>query len=129
MSRVSIKPKPKPELATPFVATAEGLRVRVRVTPKARMARIEGFSSDGHGRVQIELAVTAAPEDGKANAAVLALLANEWRLPKSTLAVASGAGHRNKVISIDGDGKTLMASLLDWSAGRGRSGRDRSGGA
>ena len=119
MSRASIEPRAGSVPDTPFVATADGLRVRVRVTPKARTARIEGFSCDVHGRAQLELAVTAPPDDGKANAAVLALLAREWRLPKSTLAVAAGAGHRNQVISIAGGGNKLMASLLDWSAGRG----------
>lgn len=119
MSRASIEPRPTPIAETLFVATAHGLRVRVRVTPKARTARVGGFSRDVQGRVQLELAVTAAPEDGKANAAVLALLAREWRLPKSTLAVTAGAGHRNKVISIDGDGRALMAGLLEWSAQRG----------
>ena len=119
MSRASIEARPAPPPDTPFVVSAEGLRVRVRVTPKARTARIEGFTRDVQGRTQLEIAVTAAPEDGKANAAVVALLAREWRLAKSTLAVASGAGHRNKVISIAGDGKALMASLLGWSAGRG----------
>ena len=119
MSQPSIEPRAASLPDTPFVATADGLRVRVRVTPKARTARIEGFSCDVHGRVQLELAVTAPPDDGKANAAVLALLAREWRLPKSTLAVAAGAGHRNKVISIDGDGRALMAGLLEWSAQRG----------
>ena len=120
MSRASIEAQPAPPPETPFAISAEGLRVRVvRVTPKARMARIEGFTRDVQGRMQLEIAVTAAPEDGKANAAVVALLAREWRFAKGTLAVASGAGHRNKVISIAGDGKALMASLLGWSAGRG----------
>jgi uncharacterized protein YggU (UPF0235/DUF167 family) len=88
--------------------------VRVRVTPKAREARIEGLYEDAAGGVRLRVAVTEAADAGRANAAVLALLAREWRLPKTTLAVVSGATDRRKTISIEGDSGTLMDRLLRW---------------
>ncbi len=59
--------------------------------------------------------MTEAPENGRANAALVALLSREWRLPKSAFAVVSGAAHRRKTIGIAGDPATLMAKLRGWS--------------
>ena len=89
--------------------------MRVRVTPRARAARIDGPREDGEGGVRLEVAVTEAPDGGRANAALVALLAREWRLPKSALAVVSGAAARHKTIGISGDPGTLMAKLRGWS--------------
>ena len=69
--------------------------------------------------MRLEIAVTEAPDAGRANAAVLVLLAREWRLPKSALAVVSGAADRHKTISIAGDPGILIAKLRDWSRERG----------
>jgi uncharacterized protein len=91
------------------------VRVRVRVTPRARAARIDGPREDGEGGVRLQVAVTEAPDGGRANAALVALLAREWQLPKSTLAVVSGAADRRKTIGIAGDPGTLMAKLRGWS--------------
>lgn len=89
--------------------------MRVRVTPRARVGRIDGPREDGEGGVRLEVAVTEAPDAGRANTALLALLAREWRLPKSAFAVVSGGGNRRKTIGIAGDPTTLMAKLLGWS--------------
>jgi uncharacterized protein len=89
--------------------------VRVRVTPRAREARIDVPREDGQGVVRLEVAVTEPPDAGRANAALMALLAREWRLPKSAFAVVSGAADRHKTIGIAGDPGTLMAKLRGWS--------------
>jgi uncharacterized protein YggU (UPF0235/DUF167 family) len=44
--------------------------------------------------------VTAAPEDGKANAAVIALLAKALGVPRSALAIVRGATARDKIIRL-----------------------------
>jgi uncharacterized protein YggU (UPF0235/DUF167 family) len=73
--------------------------VPVRVTPGA--AR-EGLTvepgPDGAPRLRVR--VTAPPEDGRANAAVLALLAKALRLPRSALAIERGAASRDKLVRI-----------------------------
>ena len=46
--------------------------------------------------------VTAPPEDGRANAAVCALIAKRLRLPKRAVEVRRGASSRDKVVSIEG---------------------------
>ena len=98
----------------PFVKAPGGVRVRVRVTPRARSARIDGLHENAAEGVRLRVAVTEAADAGRANAAVLALLAREWRLPKTSLAVVSGATDRRKTISIEGDSESLMDRLLRW---------------
>lgn len=92
-----------------------GVTIEVRVQPRARRTALE--CSGGALKAQ----VTAPAEDGKANAAVIGLLAATWKLPKSTFAVTRGATSRNKVISIAGEPALLAARIMDWtreSAGR-----------
>jgi hypothetical protein len=95
----------------PVTRTAHGVTVAVHVTPRARRQRIEGITIDADGRRAIKVAVTAVPEDGKANEAVIALLARAWRVPKSTIAVRSGAAARRKVLEISGDGTALKKRI------------------
>jgi uncharacterized protein len=106
--------QPSPADPSPFAEAAGGLRVRVRVTPRARRTGILGLRTDPDGRPRLEVAVGAPPEDGRANAAVLALLAREWRLPKSALSVLAGTADRRKTIGIAGDSRHLFAAMADW---------------
>jgi hypothetical protein len=70
--------------------------LEVRVQPRAN--RNEVTVRDGRVLVR----VTAAPADGKANAAVCALLAKSLGVPKGAVRVQRGATSRDKVVSIDG---------------------------
>ncbi len=87
------------------------------MTPRARRNAIAGILDPGTqdgaeaGSPALKVMVTAPPADGKANAAVLALIAGALRVPKSTLSVVSGATGRNKLIHIPGDGPTLIPML------------------
>jgi uncharacterized protein YggU (UPF0235/DUF167 family) len=58
------------------------LKILVRLTPKARRTAFLGWSEDAEGRRVLKASVTAAPEKGKANAALIALLAGHWRHPE-----------------------------------------------
>jgi uncharacterized protein YggU (UPF0235/DUF167 family) len=72
-----------------------GREFHLKVTPGARRQLLEQV---GEGfRVQ----VTAAPEDGKANAAVAALLAQALGVAKSRLTLLRGATSREKVFRLD----------------------------
>lgn len=70
--------------------------------------------SNGDGAVLI--AVSAPPEDGKANAAVAALLSKLWGVPKSAIRVRVGASARTKILQVDGDPATLAIRLGAWLA-------------
>lgn len=98
----------------PLVAVADGVIVTVKLTPKSRREGIEGVSVEP-GRngpdCVLKARVAAPPEDGKANAALIALLAREWHLPKTSLTLDSGATQRLKRIHIKGDPASLAAAL------------------
>jgi uncharacterized protein (TIGR00251 family) len=68
----------------------------VRVQPRAR--KNEVVVRDGRPLIR----VTAPPVDGKANAAVCALLAKSLGVPKSAVQVQRGASSRDKVVFIEG---------------------------
>ena len=63
----------------------------------------------------VKARVTAAPEKGRANAALLKLLAREWGVPGNRLAVVAGAGARRKTVLVSGDAETLLRSLRAWA--------------
>lgn len=77
--------------------TAEGVRLELRVTPRAGRNEI-GAVRDGRLRVK----VTAAPEDGKANAAVVKLLSKSWHIPASCMEIISGEASREKTLLLRG---------------------------
>jgi uncharacterized protein (TIGR00251 family) len=89
------------------------MRLRVRVTPRASRDRLEGVIDRPDGPA-LKIAVSAPPEDGKANAAVCKLLAKFLRTAKSNIAVVSGASARTKQLEITGDGIALAAVLDAW---------------
>jgi uncharacterized protein YggU (UPF0235/DUF167 family) len=83
----------------------------VRVTPNAGVDRIEGVEARGDGQTVLRLRVAAVPDKGKANAAVIALLAGALNIPKSAIQVISGETARLKGLTISGDGADLAARL------------------
>ena len=100
---------------TAWQTTGAGVRLRVRVTPRAGRDRLAGIIDLPDGAA-VKIAISAPPEDGKANAAVCKLLAKFFRTAKSNIAVASGASARTKQIDIAGDGASLAAVLDAWAA-------------
>lgn len=72
-----------------------GAEIAVRVTPKASRDRIA--VEDGMIRVY----VTVVPEDGKANQAVVKLLARALGVAKTRLTLVRGAASRDKVFRLD----------------------------
>ena len=95
--------------------------VRLKVTPKARRAAVGDSMAEPDGSLRLKITVTAAPAGGAANDAVIALLAKEWRLPKSAFTIAAGAADRRKTLRIEGDAKELVRRLDAWWAARTRS--------
>jgi uncharacterized protein len=77
--------------------TAEGVVLRLRVAPGSRRDALRGV----HGGA-LKLAVSAPPEDGKANAAVLALLAGVLGLHARQLSLLSGHASRDKRVLVGG---------------------------
>ncbi len=89
------------------------VKISLRVIPRARRDAIEGFL-DG----VLRLRVTAAPQDGNANQAVVKLLAKRLGLPRSSVVLVRGAKSRDKVVEISGlDLAALRERLSDPGAG------------
>ncbi len=99
------------DVPDPFQLIDGGLDVRLRVTQKASRDAIGDLVADGQGNGVIKIAVTAVPEKGNANAAVIKLLAKAWRLRKSDMEIVQGPTDRNKVLRITGDGREILAKL------------------
>ena len=98
----------------PFSTAAGGLRVVLRVQPGARRERIDGPVALDDGSAALKVRVTAPPEGGKANAALVRLLAKAWKLPKSALQVVAGGKDRRKILFVSGDPAELAPRLRAW---------------
>jgi len=79
--------------------TQDGVCLRLRVQPKSSKCRLAGVH-DG----ALKLRVTAPPVDGKANAAVVKFIAKILSVPKSAVAIVSGAQGRVKRVRVSGVG-------------------------
>jgi uncharacterized protein (TIGR00251 family) len=90
-----------------------GVTVELRAHPSARRSAL-ACSPQG----TLKAAVTAPAEDGKANRAVIELLAAEWRLPKSSFEVMRGAAARDKTVSIAGEPASLAERIGLWVRAR-----------
>ncbi|MCH7786011.1 MAG: DUF167 domain-containing protein [Chloroflexi bacterium] len=73
------------------------MELQVRVQPKARRNSIEVV--DGS---KLKIYVTTAPEGGKANDAVVALLAKSLGVAKSHVRIVRGHKSRDKLLDIEG---------------------------
>jgi hypothetical protein len=76
---------------------APSTRLRLRVSPGARSDAIVGRHGEGW-----KVRVTAAPEGGKANDAVLKLLAARLGLPGRSVTLVSGPSSRDKIVELTG---------------------------
>jgi uncharacterized protein YggU (UPF0235/DUF167 family) len=86
-----------PADAVLVVAAADGVRLQLRVKPGGRSDRLVG-PHDG----ALKLEVRAAPERGRANDAVVRLLAGALGVGRADVEVTAGAAGRGKVVSVSG---------------------------
>lgn len=94
-----------------YEKTGLGIRITLKVTPKASSNSCRGIEEVLPGQLGLKVWVTAAPEDGKANKAVIELLSKLLRLPKSSISVIQGETSRLKTVMIYGDEELIINSL------------------
>src|SRR5438067_10282899 len=85
----------------------EGCVLPVRAQPGARKAGVLGEQAGA-----LKLAVTAPPEDGRANAALVELVRDVFGLKRSQVELFSGTKDRNKKILIRGVPRAELATLI-----------------
>ena len=74
----------------------KSLRIAIKVQPRSPRAGVE-LSGEGEYRVRVH----SAPEDGKANAEMIELLAAHLGVPRSRIRIVRGASSRHKIVEID----------------------------
>lgn len=89
--------------------------LRLRIVPGARRSGILGPYGDGW-----KVSVAAAPEAGKANAALLDLLARVLEVPRRNLQLRRGMASRDKVVTFEGLTRDAAHDKLAAAAEQGR---------
>lgn len=89
-------------MAQPWTVAGDGLRLTVRLTPRGGRDAIDGVETLADGRLVLKVRVRAAPSEGEANAALTALLAREFDLPRSAVTLVAGATARLKTVALVG---------------------------
>ncbi|KAI93592.1 hypothetical protein T281_15755 [Rhodomicrobium udaipurense JA643] len=94
----------------PATAKPDGVLLHVRLTPKASSARVAGVEAFD-GKPVLKAYVTTPPEDGKANAALVVLIAGWLGVPKSSVSMAAGQKSRLKTVAVAGKADDLLAKI------------------
>jgi len=87
------------------------VRLLLKVAPKSSRDRIVGWLGE-----RLKLSVRAAPERGRANEAVVALLAESLALPRAAVRVVAGHGAPEKAVEVDAPEAVVRARLPARSA-------------
>jgi uncharacterized protein YggU (UPF0235/DUF167 family) len=104
--------RPEDASTRPWKRADGGFVLAVRLTPRSAVDALDGTETLSDGRPVFKARVRALPSDGEANAALVALLAGIFSVPKSAVTLKSGASARIKMMLISGDAPALEARLL-----------------
>jgi uncharacterized protein (TIGR00251 family) len=96
----------------PFREEAGSIVLHLRLTPKGGCDAFDGVVLDAAGKAALQARVRAVPQDGKANEALIELLAKTLRVRKSAVELMSGATSRQKIIRISGDPVDILPCLI-----------------
>jgi len=97
--------------ARPWAATAGGVILSVRLTPKGGRDAIDGIDADADGKTVLRVRVRAAPNEGEANDALVRLIAKVVGVPPRAVNLITGHASRLKRLKIDGSAIALVAAL------------------
>lgn len=100
-----------------WTQAGDDLLLSVRLTPGSAKEDIGGGWTDAHGAHWLSARVRAVPEKGKANAALIALLAKRLDWPRGAILLESGDTNRLKRLRIQGGAQALdrlAAIITKW---------------
>jgi uncharacterized protein len=86
----------------------QGVLLHLRAQPGARREGIVGVQAD-----RLKVAVHAAPEKGKANAAIIEVLAEELGLKRSQIQLVSGETSPKKTVLIKGESIEMLQARIE----------------
>jgi uncharacterized protein (TIGR00251 family) len=95
----------------PYRLCSDYILLAVRLTPNGGRDALEGVEIAGDGLAHLKARVNAVPEKGRANQALIALLAKAIKVPKSEITVVTGETARQKILRIDGDPEDLKSRI------------------
>ncbi|MGV1951799.1 DUF167 domain-containing protein [Agrobacterium vitis] len=87
------------------------IRLAVRLTPNGGRDGIDGVDVNANGEAHLKVRVSDVPEKGRANKALIALLAKRLGITKSNISLISGDTSRQKILRIDGDPEDLIGRV------------------
>lgn len=101
----------------PLKSAHDGLRVAIRLSPRAKADRLLAIAGAADGGRVVKASVTAPAEGGRANEALLQLLARAWHLPRRDLSIVAGSTSRIKAVRVAGDPRQLIDKIAREIAG------------
>ena len=93
----------------------EGILLIVRLSPNSSCCYCGGIWVNAEGTEYLKASVTEVPEKGKANAALVRLLAKQFKVAKSAVDLISGETDRCKKLVVSGDSVKLGAVAEELS--------------
>jgi uncharacterized protein (TIGR00251 family) len=87
--------------------TGTGVRLTVRVQPRASDSRVTGVHGDA-----LKVRLTAPPVDGAANEALVELLAGTFGIPTRAVTIVAGMSSRTKVVQLEGVTEDRVRRLI-----------------
>jgi uncharacterized protein YggU (UPF0235/DUF167 family) len=100
--------------AWPVTPAGDGVRLAVRLMPRAGRSGLDGVGVDAGGRAVLRLRVSAPPVDGAANAALAALVATALAIRPKDVRIVSGETGRLKILHLGGDALDLERRIRGW---------------
>lgn len=90
-----------------LIETDKGLLLSVKVTPRAKRTQIVGWENE-----VLKIKVSAVPEKGEANRAVIEILSKTLRIPQKNILLLRGATSRTKQFCLVGITKEQVEHFL-----------------
>lgn len=92
----------------------EGINCDIYAAPKSAKNAMEEEWVDSDGKIYLKVRITAAPEDGKANKAIIKYLAKEWGIPASQMEITRGDTSRRKTLAVYGNPLELLHRIRTY---------------
>ncbi len=76
------------------------MKIRVKVIPQARSEQVYEVQ-DREGNLALKIKTLSPAQDGRANDAIIALIAGHFKIKPSAVSIISGENTRNKIVEVE----------------------------